>query len=605
MDQDNENLLGAVRRYWYVVLGSGVVAILLGVAYSVLVPNEQFYTADATIVVQDPATVITGAGTSARFVASQAELLRSEIVAQEAALQLSEASPPIEIEPFDLIGASAVFFSGDSGILTVSLTHSDPDLAVTLLNALVEAYNEVSRRQVTSFSENALARIDAQLEVFDERQAEIAADIRAARDQNLGLATLERQFNEAIVEIGLLQDEMKVTTLPERVAAIRIEIADLRAQMATYLQALDAQEPSTNLTALAEEQDLIIDRRAELLTQRDQISIESELAPGAVISLLPAVSAFGLPTVDLSRILAVALILGLAAGAFAAYLLATRLRNFRTRAEPATILRAPLLTDIPDFGMEGVESSLPVRDAPRSAAAEAFRFAAASLELQMSARDARVVMVVSSTLGHGKSTCLINTALASARQGLSVLVVDCDFGNQDSANLLRGQTDYPPPGFTDVVDAGRPLESSIQRIALGNGVTVGLLSRGRLPSIAADTLRSSGARDLFKNVGQSYDLVFVDAPPLLQVAYSSTLATYADVLMVVVGHGTPARELEELTARLDLIGTPVAGYLYNKSPLRAQMTATGGSMKDILGDGLIEVPESRLQGLSESSSREN
>jgi Mrp family chromosome partitioning ATPase len=394
---------------------------------------------------------------------------------------------------------------------------------------------------------------------------------------------------------------MKVTTLVERLAAIRIEIADLRDQIATYLQAQDAQEPSTALTALAEEQALIIDRRAELLTQRDQISIESELAPGAVISLLPAVAAFGLPTVDLSRILAVALILGLAAGAFGAYLLATRLRNFRIRSEPATILRAPLLTDIPDFGLEGVESSLPVRDAPRSAAAEAFRFAAASLELLMAARGAKVVMVVSSTLSHGKSTCLINTALASARQGHSVLVIDCDFGNQDSSNLLRGQTDYPPPGFTDVVDAGRPLESSIQRVALGNGVTVGLLSRGRLPSIAADTLRSSGARDLFKNIGQSYDLVFVDAPPLLQVAYSSTLATYADTLMVVVGHGTPARELEELNARLELIGTPVAGYLYNKSPLRAQMTATGGSMKDVLGDGLVELPESRVQGLSGSS----
>ena len=605
MGHSEQNLIGAIRRYWYVVLGAGLLALLLGAAYSVVSPGEQLYNADATVVVQDPAAAVSGTPTSARFVATQAELLRSDIVAQEAALNLSEATPLVLVEPFALIESSTVFFSGDSGILTVSLVHPDPDLAVTFLNALVEAYNEVSRRQVTSFSENALARIDAQLAAFDERQAEITAELSNSRAENVGLATLERQFNEAILRIGLLQDEWKVTTAPERLAAIRTEIEDLRGQIDTYLEALDAQEPIAAFSGLEEEHALIATRRAELLTQRDQISIDAELSPGAVVSLLPAVEALALPTVDLARILAVALVLGLAAGASGAYVLETRLRTFRTRSEPAAILRAPLLADIPNFGEEGVESSLPVRDAPRSAAAEAFRFAAASLELQMRSRGAKVVMVVSSTLGHGKSTCLINTALASARQGHSVLVIDCDFGNQDASTLLRGEAEHPPPGFTDVVDAGRPFESSVQRIALGSGVSLDLLSRGRLPSIAADTLRSSGARELFKNVVQSYDLVFVDAPPLLQVAYSSTLAAYADTLMVVVGHGSPARELDELTARLELIGTTVAGYLYNKSPLRAEMTATEGSMKDILGDGTrLKVPSasSRIVGTSRRES---
>ena len=71
------------------------------------------------------------------------------------------------------------------------------------------------------------------------------------------------------------------------------------------------------------------------------------------------------------------------------------------------------------------------------------------------------------------------------------------------------------------------------------------------------------------------------------------MAGYADMLLVIVGHGTAASELDGLTARLNLIGTPVAGYLYNKSPLRSEMTATEGSMKDILGDGLVSVGSGR------------
>ena len=585
MEITDSSLFGAVRRFWYVVAGAGALALVLGVAYSLSSPGPELFAANATVVVQDPATAVTGTPTSARFVATQAELMRSDIVAQEAVSLLAEAIPSVEAEAFDLIAATTVTFSGESGILSISFNDPDPDLAVEKLNAVVDAYNQVSRLQVTSFSENALARIDAQLEAFDERQEQISVELRTAREENIGLATLERQFNDAITRIGLLQDERAATTSSTRLEAIRVEIDDLRQQMAVYREAIDAQDPSSTLLGLIEEQNLIIDRRAELLTQRDQISIEAELAPGAVVSLLPAVEATALPSLGGGRVVAVALILGLAIGTAVAYFLATRLRAFRTRGEPGMILRAPLLADIPNFGQEDVSSALPVRDEPRSAAAEAFRFAAASLDMQMRARNAKVVMVVSSTLGHGKSTCLINTALASAHQGNSVLIADCDFGNQDSSILLRGETSSPPPGFTDVVEAGRPLDESIQQIALGNGVLLSLLSRGRLPSVASDTLRSVGARSLFETIGESYDLIFVDAPPLLQVAYSSTLAGYCDALLVVVAHGTSARELEDLTSRLELIGTPVAGYLYNMSPLRSEMTATEGSMKDILGDG--------------------
>lgn len=584
-----QSLWTSATRFWYVVLGGGVVAAILGGIYTVVNPSTPVYGADVTIVVQDPATAIVGGTTSARFVASQAELLRSDIVASAATENLAQLDPPIMVEPFDLIASTTVTFSGDSSILVVSFVDPDPDLAVLKANAITDVYNQISRLQVTGFSENALARIDAQLDSFNVRQAEIAAELLTVREQDTGLATLQRQYSEAIVQIGVLQEERKITTSVERLDQIRIAIDDLRVQIDVYAQALDAQDVSPVLRSLNEEQDLIIARRAELLTQRDQISIEAELAPGAVVSLLPAFAALEFPTLGSSRVLAVSLLIGLAFGAGLAQMMATSRRNFRTRSEPEEILAAPLLADIPDFGLEGVDSSLPVRDAPRSVAAEAFRFAAASLELQMRSKGAKVVLVVSATLGHGKSTCLINTALASARQGHSVLVIDCDFGNQDSANLLRGESPHPPPGFTDVVEVGRPLETSIQRIALGNGVSIGLLSRGRLPSIAADTLRSPGARTLFETVGNTYDLVFVDAPPLLQVAYASTVAGYADALLVVVAHGTPAQELEELTARLDLIGTPVAGYLYNKSPLRAEMSATEGSMKDILGDGLVSI----------------
>ena len=58
MERNEENVFSAIRRYWFVVLAAGIIAILLGAAYSVLSPGEQLYSADATVVVQDPAAAI-------------------------------------------------------------------------------------------------------------------------------------------------------------------------------------------------------------------------------------------------------------------------------------------------------------------------------------------------------------------------------------------------------------------------------------------------------------------------------------------------------------------------------------------------------------------
>ena len=285
-----------------------------------------------------------------------------------------------------------------------------------------------------------------------------------------------------------------------------------------------------------------------------------------------------------------ALILGLLAGVGLAYTLASRRRVFHNRKEPEAVLGAPLLADIPDFAEEGLKTRLPVRESPRSAAAEAFRFATASLELKLASQQAKSLVVISATLGMGKSTVLANLALAAAREGNRVLLIDADFGNQDLSALLTGSATTSSDGLTDVISAGLPFTQAIRSIDVGADGALSLLSRGRQPVVAADLLRSPKVKQLFVSVREEFDLVLVDAPPLLQVAYASTLAAYVDGAMVIVGHGESAVMIEETRTRLALIGVEVFGYVYNRSPLRREMTVSEGSMIDILGD-LGAVPE--------------
>ncbi len=286
------------------------------------------------------------------------------------------------------------------------------------------------------------------------------------------------------------------------------------------------------------------------------------------------------------RTLAVAIVLGVLTAAGLSYLIEVRRRTFGDRLEPEAVLGAPLLAEIPLFSEEGLETRLPTRDAPRSASAEGFRFAAASIQDSMAARGAKSVMMVGATLGQGKSTTLVNTTMANARRGHSVLVVDADFGNQDSTRLLLGPEQFPELGLIDVIDSGAFLASAARRVYLEDDeIALDLLSRGGSSTVAANVLSSKEAREVFESAATDYDIVFVDAPPLLQVAYASTVARYVDALVIVISHESPVRELEEVVKRLQLIGTPVLGYVYNRSPLRKEMTAVDGSMMDILGEG--------------------
>jgi Mrp family chromosome partitioning ATPase/uncharacterized protein involved in exopolysaccharide biosynthesis len=586
VDRTSEpTLLGAAWRWRLLVLAALGLSLVLGFIYTLLRPEEDLFAAAATILLQDPQVALDGGGVSERFVASQAELLHSTLIASEAASVLAESDPPIEIDPSDLLDQTLVSSSDDSALVIVEATDPDPVRAVALVNALAEGYRRVSRSQVTQSSDAAVSRIDAQIGSIEQRLQELSASIDEAIASDPGLAQLTEQAQEAVVELAELQDDLAASSDSAEQASLRLEINDLRNRLDVYRQVTSLSTLGTGYSALVSEQDALLTRRADLVQLRDQVAIDGELSPDSVALLGTAETAAPVPQSGLGRALAVALVLGGVVGLGLAYWLETRRRTFADRLGPEQVLGAPLLADIPDFTSEGLTSRLPVWDAPRSAAAEAFRFAATSLEYAMRSSGATSVMVVASTLGHGKTTVLVNTAMAVAGQNNSVLVVDCDFGNQDATSLLVGKEASPALGFTDVVETDISITDAIETIRLGNDAAIDLLSRGGRPTVAANVVLAPAARSVFAQLKQDHGLVFVDAPPLLQVAYSSAMAGYVDGLVVVVAHGTPVKELEDLADRLKLIGTPILGYLYNRSPLRPEMTATEGSMMDILGVG--------------------
>ena len=365
---------------------------------------------------------------------------------------------------------------------------------------------------------------------------------------------------------------------------------------------LESQRPE--LAALREEQTQTVSRKAGLLLRKDELSVEARLESTGIVLYSPALFAEEVGA-DLGRMGAVGLVLGVLLAAGTAYLLALRKRTFSERAQPELVLGVPLVAEVPNFRAERIGRELPVWSHPASVSAEAFRFIASAIDIETEPGLAaegngtqlvepgpplvRCFIVVSPSLEDGKTIVAANTALASVRQGKRVLAIDADFGHQKLSTLLAGE-DAPIEGLTDVVERGVPFSDVVHRVPLKEGTTLDLVARGTVAITAPDFFRSSGVGAFFEAVKEEYDLVVIDSPPLLHVAYTSALVRYADRALVVVSHNGNVTPVEELADRLAFLETEVMGYVYNQAPLRDDMTRSGGSLQDVLGQETIQQP---------------
>ncbi|MGH8951636.1 MAG: hypothetical protein ACRDX9_09445, partial [Acidimicrobiia bacterium] len=393
MTNAEPTLLSSAWRHRWLVLEIVGAALLLGLAFQLFASDEVTYEATTNLVIQEPLSSETPAGagitSNEQHIGSQLEIIRSPVVAEAASEIISESG--IDVSVNDLVDSVTIVASPESPLVRITAQASSADNAIARANAIAAGYIEVTQRQTTATSEAQLERIDAQVNGIDQRLGEISSEIAGMTSGDPALENLRLQAQDSVVAIAELQTALLEADEPEA-TEIRQRIEDHRQRIAVYAEVLAGRAVTPEQQALIEEQARQVERRATLLTLRDEIAVDTGLAPDAIALVQPANEAERLAGFGLSRVLAVALILGLAAGVAVAYVQETSRKTFTSRVEPEEVIGASLLADVPDFGLENLESEVPVRDHPRSAAAEAYRFTATSVAAKARDKDIRSIL---------------------------------------------------------------------------------------------------------------------------------------------------------------------------------------------------------------------
>lgn len=80
-------------------------------------------------------------------------------------------------------------------------------------------------------------------------------------------------------------------------------------------------------------------------------------------------------------------------------------------------------------------------------------------------------------------------------------------------------------------------------------------------------LDTQAMHDLMAAIRLDFDVVIIDAPPMLPVADASILATEVDGVLLLTRHGTTSREqLRQAVARLEAVGGRLFGTVLNRTP---------------------------------------
>lgn len=422
------------------------------------------------------------------------------------------------------------------------------------------ASTPVLERAVALIGSGTVKTVRERLSVRPSADLDIIT-IRASDPTAEGAAALANAVASAYQELVLADVQTNAaeaaTELNEAQGALRGRIAELETTLAGQ----------TGSEALQVERDAAVSQLVSLEGRARQIAVDAALYGSGVTLFEPAEAPDGRTQPKPVRNAVIAALLGLLAASALAWWRAEHARSIDGRQDAAPVLGAPLLGEVPDFSAVGVDGFAPALTAPTSPAGEAYQFLVAALEFALERTDGRTVVVTSARPGDGKTVTALNLAIAAARDEGEVLLVDADVRRQ---GLTRLTEISPAPGLTDLADEHEPLETCLASVPLADDRRLPVVPCGSSVPDAAGFFRTPGFRKALTRIRERADLTILDAPPLLAVADASAVASQADGIVIVVLQGTPRRLLEEVRERLDFVGTPVLGYVFNRAPIRSR-----------------------------------
>ncbi|MCT4777078.1 MULTISPECIES: CpsD/CapB family tyrosine-protein kinase [Exiguobacterium] len=196
---------------------------------------------------------------------------------------------------------------------------------------------------------------------------------------------------------------------------------------------------------------------------------------------------------------------------------------------------------------------------PKSPISEQYRTIRTNLEFTAVDDDLQTMVITSASSGEGKSTTSSNLAVVYAQQGKRVLLVDCDMRRPTAHFTFRLSNGI---GLSTVLAKKTTVEKATHSTQIEN---LDLIAAGPIPPNPSELLSSKMMDRVLEELRANYDIVILDAPPMMQVADTRLLARKVDGVVLVVGCDKSDRQMVvKAKEQLTLAEAHILGVVLNK-----------------------------------------
>lgn len=270
-----------------------------------------------------------------------------------------------------------------------------------------------------------------------------------------------------------------------------------------------------------------------------------------------------------TRNVALGVLVGLVIGAGIAILRVRLDRSVKDPDEAAEILGAPVIGTVLRDAM--LEKQHVIVRTGASRTAEDYRQLRTNLQFLNVDEPPKVIMVSSAVPSEGKTTLVVNLALALVDAGRRVTVIEADLRRPKVTRYLGMVGGV---GLTNVLVGTANVDEVVQTYGT---LDLSVIPAGPTPPNPGELLASSHMSAVVQKLRGQNDYVLIDAPPLLPVADSSALAAMADGVLLSVRYGSTTKEqLRQAANTLERVGSTTLGVILNIVPQRAELASAYG-----------------------------
>jgi succinoglycan biosynthesis transport protein ExoP len=402
-----------------------------------------------------------------------------------------------------------------------------------------------------------IQQLKAQQTELRRKEAELSTRYKPLHPEMINIHAQINDLNKKIQEEG----NNIVHSMQNDVNAARTREASLRESLQSLQKSTGTQnQDEVTLRQLERESEAnrtlyenFLSRFKQTSAQEDMQQADAHIVAVAQVPTVPTFPRKGMLT-------GLAFTLALMAGIALAFTLERLDNGFRDPDQIERITGVPFIGLVP--AVSGRAQDIVVKK-PISSYGEAIRSVRAALNFTNIDHPPKVVLVTSSVPKEGKSVFANSLARSVACSGGRALIIDCDLRHPTQAGLLKapkslGLLSY----FTEGIDPTRLIQvdemSRVHYLPVWEGATN-----------PQDLLGSQQMKSLLDGLRDKYDLIVLDAPPVLAVSDALVLSHLVDATLFLVRWAETPRPVSLGAIKLlRTQGSGVAGFVMSRVDVR-------------------------------------